>query len=187
MSRGLGVCDPDGVNATATPAAGPNQHATMTHPVGDLPVIELTAADAGELLTMQRAAYLSEAAAHNDFRLPPLVQTLAELRADLAGSAAVTFGVRDNSRLIAAVRLCRDGDAVELGRLIVVPDRQGEGLGTRLLAFSETVFADPQEMRLFTGEHSVANIRLYERVGYRETGRTAEAGYDLVHFAKPLR
>lgn len=146
----------------------------------------LTEADAGELFTMQRAAYVSEAAAHADFLLPPLTQTLAEVRADLAAPDVLTFGVRDAGRLIGAVRLHRSGAAVELGRLMVVPDRQGEGLGTALLAFAETVFPDAVEIRLFTGDRSLSNIRLYERTGYRETGRTPEAGYELIHFVKPL-
>ena len=42
------------------------------------------------------------------------------------------------------------------------------------------------ELRLFTGERSAANLRLYARLGYREAARTpAPAGYALVHLAKP--
>jgi hypothetical protein len=39
-------------------------------------------------------------------------------------------------------------------------------------------------IRLFTGEHSQSNIRLYQRLGYHETGRTLAVGYHLVHLAK---
>ena len=41
-------------------------------------------------------------------------------------------------------------------------------------------------MQLFTGEHSVANIRLYERSGYAETGRTPAGDYSIVHLTKTL-
>lgn len=41
-------------------------------------------------------------------------------------------------------------------------------------------------MKLFTGEHSTANIRLYERSGYVESARTPVGDYSLVHFAKTL-
>ncbi|MGJ3509043.1 GNAT family N-acetyltransferase [Enemella sp. A6] len=85
-----------------------------------------------------------------------------------------------------AVRLRRVGEAVELGRLTVVPDLQGRGIGTCLLTESEMVFPDATEVRLFTGEHSVANIRLYERCGYVETARTPAGDYSLVHFTKHL-
>lgn len=40
-------------------------------------------------------------------------------------------------------------------------------------------------MRLFTGERSEANLRLYRRRGYVETHRTGTpAGYSLVHLTK---
>jgi ribosomal protein S18 acetylase RimI-like enzyme len=151
-----------------------------------LQVHALGVEDAGEMLTLQRAAYLTEAAAHNDFKLPPLTQSLDELCTELLSPDVIAFGVRDGARLIGAVRLRKIGAVAELGRLTVVPDRQGEGIGTRLLGHAESVFPDAQELRLFTGEHSIANIRLYTRHGYHETERTPAGEYRLVHFVKPL-
>lgn len=147
---------------------------------------ELSDADAGEILTLQRAAYLSEARLHRDFDLPPLTQSLDNLRDELARTDVVALGVREGPRLLGAVRLRRTGATVELGRLTVVPDRQGKGIGTFLLRAAETAFPDVDEIRLFTGEHSAANIRLYERHGYAETLRTPAGGYALVHFVKAL-
>lgn len=155
---------------------------------GEQPVfIVLGPQDAGEVLTLQRAAYVTEAAAHDDFRLPPLTESLAEVRAALSASEIVALGIRDDGRLVGAVRLCLAGRVVELGRLIVAPDRQGEGLGTRLLRHAETVFPDAQELRLFTGEHSASNLRRYARLGYQETARTSAGHYQLVHLTKTLR
>jgi GNAT superfamily N-acetyltransferase len=74
----------------------------------------------------------------------------------------------------------------EVGRLTVVPDRQGEGLGSSLLAAVEGLLpATLTELRLFTGEFSEGNLRLYQRLGYTETHRqVTPAGYALVHMAK---
>lgn len=142
--------------------------------------------DAGEILTLQRAAYVTEAQAHDDLHLPPLVQTLDDLRAELDRPDVLALGVREQGRLVGAVRLQRDGDTVELGRLTVAPDRQGQGIGTALLTSAETAFDQISRMLLFTGEHSVGNIRLYQRHGYREVGRTPAGAYALVHLAKSL-
>ncbi len=141
---------------------------------------------AGEILTLQRAAYVTEAIAHRDLGLPPLTQTIEELRVELASPNVLALGVREQGRLLGAVRLRRQGQSVELGRLTVVPDRQGQGIGSFLLREAESAFSQVAEIRLFTGEFSQANIRLYERNGYVEVARTVIGDYSLIHFAKTL-
>lgn len=154
-------------------------------------LVILGADDAGEVLTLQRAAYVTEAQAHGDLQLPPLRQSLAELRAELGRTDVVALGWRDASgRLLAAVRAAIDpdtGPVAEIGRLTVVPDRQGQRLGTRLLAaLEQRLPAQSTELRLFTGERSEANLRLYRRLGWVETARLpTPAGYALVHMHKP--
>ncbi|MGH3265217.1 MAG: GNAT family N-acetyltransferase [Trebonia sp.] len=142
--------------------------------------------DAGEILTLQRAAYVTEAQAHGDVTMPPLTQTLAQLRAELADPRVMAWGIRERGRLVASVRVRQvDRATAEAGRLVVAPDRQGGGLGTALLLAAEARLQDEiTVIRLFTGEHSDANLRLYQRLGYRETGRSPAGSYDLVHLAK---
>jgi len=150
-------------------------------------LVRLGAEDARELLTLQRSAYAEQAQLHADPYLPPLTQTLGELLAELADPAVIALGLRTGHRLVAAVRLrIRPGEGVaDLGRLVVAPDLQGQGLGTRLLLEAErTLPDDVREVRLFTGEHSAANLRLYTRHGYVETHRTDAGGYQLVHLAR---
>ncbi len=68
------------------------------------------------------------------------------------------------------------------------PDYQGLGLGTSLLTCGEDAL-DPvvADIELYTGEHSIANLRLYTRLGYVETERTRVGSYSLVHMRKELR
>jgi ribosomal protein S18 acetylase RimI-like enzyme len=154
-------------------------------------LVELGTDDAGEVLTLQRAAYVTEAQAHGDLELPPLRQSVTELSAELGRGDVLAVGWRDDrGRLLAAVRATvssDDGTLAEIGRLAVVPDRQGQGLGSRLLEAVEARLPDGvREIRLFTGERSEANLRLYRRLGYSETHRTGTpAGYALVHLSKP--
>ncbi len=41
------------------------------------------------------------------------------------------------------------------------------GIGSRLMSVIEAEFPDAKRFELFTGSLSEANIRLYERLGYR--------------------
>ncbi|MBD8024909.1 GNAT family N-acetyltransferase [Microbacterium gallinarum] len=153
----------------------------------DIEIRDIRPDDAGETLTLQRAAFVQEALIYDSVQMPPLTQTLDELRAELVenlGCVAV-----DHGRLVGAVRAQADGELLLVGRLAIAPDRQGEGLGSRLLeAVEERGRASGcREAELFTGSLSEANLRLYERCGYRETTRVEEDdGIEQVFLRKPL-
>ncbi len=143
------------------------------------------AEDAGELLTLQRAAFVTEAQLYDDPRLPALVETLEELRASLG----LALTARSGPRLVGSVRGRVAGGVLHVGRLVVAPDQQGRGIGAALLAAVERA-AGPQVRAavLFTGARSAGNLRLYGRAGYVEQRR--ERVDDLltfVHLAKQLR
>src|ERR1700726_3283666 len=72
--------------------------------------------------------------------------------------------------------------------IAVSPNHQGLGLGRRLLAFAETeaLRRGYREIRLYTHQTMVENQRLYASIGYQETGRGTEAGYERVFMRKPL-
>ena len=141
----------------------------------------LTPADAGEVLTLQRAAFVTEAQLYDDPNHPALTQPLDELRAELEGPG---LGIREGGRLVAAVRWTSDGEVAHIRRLTVAPDQQGRGLGTRLLREAEAA-SGASVFELFTGHLSVANIRLYEREGYAEFRRQElQPGLELVFLRK---
>lgn len=144
-------------------------------------------ADAGEMLTVQRAAYLSEAQLYGDPFIAPLVESLDQVRAVLS-SDAVVFTARRGGRLAGAVRGQFSGQTCLIGRLVVAPDLQGQGIGTRLMRAIEVAAADRADVLiLFTGHLSDGNLRLYRRLGYTETRRERVAAHlILVHMRKPV-
>ena len=145
----------------------------------------LAAAHAGEALTVQRAAYVTEAQLYDAPRIPPLTETLDELRADLM-SGTSAFGAWDGSRLAGSVRGRVDGDRMEVVRFAVAPDLQGQGIGQALLAAVEE--AAPPEVRtlwLVTGVTSAASRHLYRKAGYDQVAETTDpVGVALVVLEK---
>jgi ribosomal protein S18 acetylase RimI-like enzyme len=139
---------------------------------------------AGEALTVQRAAFVVEAQQYNAPRIPPLTETVDELRADLEVSPAV--GAWLGSRLAGHVRGRVTGDRMQVLRFAVAPDLQGKGIGSALLSAVEA--AAPPEVRTFwlmAGASSAANLRLYGRTGYAVVGETTdEAGVGLLVMEK---
>ncbi|OAH49447.1 GNAT family N-acetyltransferase [Microbacterium oleivorans] len=131
----------------------------------------ITVDDAGEVLTLQRAAFVQEALIYDAVDMPPLTQTLDEVRAELEDN----FGcvALDGERIVGCVRARVDGDLLLIGRIAIAPDQQGSGLGTALLSAVEErgLEAGATTAELFTGSLSEANLRLYEREGYEESER----------------
>lgn len=144
-------------------------------------IVSLTSADAGEVLTLQRAAYVSEAQLYRDTSLPALTQTLAEVADELQGPS---LGARIGTRLVGAVRWTISENVAHIGRLTIVPDLQGQGIGRTLLRSAEKS-SSAHTFELFTGHLSEANIRLYQREGYVIVRReTLHEGVDLIYLRK---
>jgi ribosomal protein S18 acetylase RimI-like enzyme len=123
--------------------------------------------DAGELLTLRRAAFVSEAQMYDDPHIPPLTQTLDELAADIAADGVVTLGAWMGHRLVGSIRVLLEGKKATLGRLAVAPDLQGQGIGTALLLAVPPFLSEGiEEVWVFTGRDSVQNLALYEKHGY---------------------
>jgi GNAT superfamily N-acetyltransferase len=129
---------------------------------------------AGEVLTVQRAAFVAEARLYGTTEIPPLVETLDQLRHELV--TTVTIGAWLGSRLVGAARLTLDGPIGWISRVAVAPDQQGQGIGSGLLDAVEA--AAPPEVRSFqlaAGARSSGNLGMYERRGCREVSRRTDA------------
>jgi tRNA (guanine37-N1)-methyltransferase len=163
--------------------------------LADLDVQVAVPADAAELLVLQRACWVREGlAARGRWVVPPLVEELDDVVRGLGEWTTYTVRVPSAGsapgRLVASVRARRhphDAMRWEVGRLMVVPDLQGRGLGRDLLALAESL-APPEATAfvLTTGVLEEGNQRFYRRAGYRlVTGEHTPPG--AVDFAKPRR
>jgi len=140
--------------------------------------------DAGEVLTLQRAAFVAEARLYGTTEIPPLVETLDEVRHELR--TTIMMGALLAGRLVGAIRLTVEGPIGWISRVAVAPDQQGKGIGSDLLGSVEAVA--PPEVRRFqlaAGNKSSANVTMYERRGYQEFSRRVDsAGVELVLMGK---
>ena len=129
----------------------------------------LTADDASQVLVLQRCCWVEEAIVNDLFAIPALHESPEQVREWLADWH--TTGLWLDGRLLGMVRTRRDGADWHVGRLAVVPDLRGRGLGRWLLRAAEAGAASGcRRAVLFTGAKSLRNIDLYESEGYRTVG-----------------
>lgn len=142
--------------------------------VGADEVRPATPADAGEILTLQLACWVAEQRANPGVEIHALRETLEDVRRWLGQWTVIVR--RREGRLIAAARgrVERHGDhagAWDVGRLMVAPDLQGQGLGRDMLERIEAAApAGVAAYVLFTGAGSMDNLRMYKKAGYRLRG-----------------
>lgn len=81
-----------------------------------------------------------------------------------------------------------EGGDLLLDNLAVAPAAQGKGHGRTLVAFAEAEARrrGSPALRLYTHVLMTENVEFYLRLGFDETHRITEKGYDRVYMAKRL-
>lgn len=122
--------------------------------------------DAEEILALQKAAYASEGRLYSDPDLPPLTQTLEEMRDDF--ERQLVLKAVGEGEIVGSVRARMKEGSCLIGRLIVRPDCQGRGIAKLLMREIENRFPEAERFRLFTGHRSDGALHIYAKLGYRE-------------------
>ncbi|WP_069816086.1 bifunctional NAD(P)H-dependent oxidoreductase/GNAT family N-acetyltransferase [Streptomyces sp. TP-A0874] len=155
--------------ASAVPGPVPGSYARRLHPD-----------DAPEVTVVQRCCWADEAIANGTLAIPPLHESPEEVRDWLAEWQAT--GLWRDGRLLGMVRTRRHGADLEVGRLAVVPDLRGLGLGRWLLRTAESAGEGCRRILLSTGAASSQNLALYKSAGYTPLPAPTDDG--VVHLAK---
>lgn len=120
--------------------------------------------DLQTILELQYLAYQSEALLFHDSDIPPLKQTLQEVISEYK-KGTILKALDGNNKITGSVRAYCENGTVYIGKLIVHPDCQRNGIGTKLLLEIERIYPN-KRYELFTSTRSTGNIKLYERLGY---------------------
>ncbi|MCK2212872.1 GNAT family N-acetyltransferase [Actinomadura sp. ATCC 31491] len=125
----------------------------------------------GELLALQRAAYAVEAELIGDDRIPPLHESLDELRAQRLRWMAATSDDAGSGRVAGAVAWEEGDGEVDINRLVVHPSAARRGIG-RALVQEVLARAGGRRVVVATGRDNVPARRLYEGLGFTLLGES---------------
>jgi ribosomal protein S18 acetylase RimI-like enzyme len=136
--------------------------------------------DAEAIRTLTREAYAKWVAVTGREPLPMRIdynEAVRKHRFDL---------LYDGGVLAALIETVPDGDYLLIENVAVAAGAQGRGFGKRLLKHAEELAASSglQGTRLYTNKLFVANLRLYEALGYRVDREEELNGGIAVHMSK---
>lgn len=151
----------------------------------DKPVItKACLEDLQEILQLQYLAYQSEAALFGSNDIPPLKQTIDEVIEEYHKGVILKL-VADN-KIIGSIRAWETEGTVHVGKLMVHPDYRHCGYGTKLLNEIESYFSQKRFV-LFTSTRSINNLRMYQRMGYKEFERKdVTAELEFIYLEKKI-
>ena len=143
-------------------------------------------ADCGKITDLAIAAY-ARYLERMDKKPAPMVEDYAQRIAE--GCVFVLETRTSVSSAIAGFIVLLPGkDALLLDNVAVAPAAQGHGYGKMLMAFAEKHASESgfRRISLYTNEAMAENLQLYSRLGYTETHRAQEAGFNRIFFSKAL-
>ena len=96
--------------------------------------------------------------------------------------------VIDGGAIVGLVVVIEAAGRVLRDNVAVAPHLHGQGLGRRLVAFAEALAArrGHAALELYTHVLMTENVALYGRLGFVETARVREKGFDRVYMTKRL-
>jgi GNAT superfamily N-acetyltransferase len=122
----------------------------------DLPVI----------LDIQRKAFLEVARTFNLKSMPQIEQTLESLNDEFINGTILKASIANS--IVGSVRAHNDNDTCYIGKLVVLPENQNQGIGKALMNAMENNFKDVvKRYELFTGVRDPRNLYLYDQLGYK--------------------
>ena len=135
------------------------------------------------------AKALGQGARVPEDELAPLYRMLLDhYAAHIAASHVYVLEAEPPGGIAGLVVLTKGPDHLFLDNIAVDPAQHGKGIGRRLLDFVEAEARRNgfDQIRLYTNALMTENLALYPRLGYRETERRIEKGYDRIYFTKFL-
>jgi ribosomal protein S18 acetylase RimI-like enzyme len=140
------------------------------------------AGDLTAVQTLVKAAYAPY--------IPRLGRAPAPMTDDYAAAIAkgLVYLSEIDGMLAGLVVLIAEPDALLVDNIAVAPALHGQKIGRRLMEFAEETAKQHglSRLRLYTNKLMTENIGWYARLGFRETHRGTEAGFQRVYMSRQL-
>lgn len=142
--------------------------------------------DCPEIYDMQIKAFAELLDRYKDYDFSPGAERFEKtIERFLQPTTDYYFIVLGNGK-IGAMRICNFGSLCKIKQLFVLPEFQGRGFAQRAITAVEALYPLAERWELDTILQEDRLRHLYEKLGYRKTGRieNIKEGMDLVFYAK---
>lgn len=151
-------------------------------------LLRATIADAKELHTMQIEAFRELLEKYQDFDTSPGNESVEKVEVRLKQEFTYFYFICVGSQKAGAIRIVdkkKPGENKRISPIFVLPEFQGEGIAQKAIQLCEEIHGS-KNWELDTILQEPRNCHLYEKMGYRQTGKTEVVNerLTLVFYAK---
>lgn len=141
--------------------------------------------DLQEILDLQYLAFQKEATILNDFDIQPLTQTIDQVE-DEFNQGIILKAIDENGKIIGSVRGYTRENTFYMGKLIVHPSCQSQGIASSLVRHIEKLYKRFR-IEIFTNANNEHNMGFYNYLGFSVFDyETFENGFKFAYLEKNL-
>ena len=139
--------------------------------------------DSKSILELQKVSFHQRGLDYNNMNLIPLVETHGDFSKTFINYKYLKAIINDI--IIGSVRANESNGTCYISRLIVHPNYQRKGIGSKLLLEIEKHFREKvKRFELFTGESNRKSISIYKNLGYTVNRRSDDYEVPIVYLGK---
>lgn len=146
--------------------------------------------DCGAIHAMQAEAFAELLKKYRDTATNPGAEPLERIEARMAQDATDYYLILAEGRQIGAARVQRLPENVcRVSPIFILPAFQGKGYAQEAMLALEAMYPQAEAWRLDTIREEATLCHLYEKLGYRRTGReeALQPGMTIVYYEKQKR
>ncbi len=143
--------------------------------------------DCGQIYAMQVEAFAELLKKYHDTATNPAAEPLEKVEARMAQDTTDYYLILTEGTLIGAARVQRlPEDVCRISPIFILPAFQGRGYAQKAMGALETLYPQAKAWRLDTIGEETKLCHLYEKLGYRRTGReeVLQPGMTIVYYEK---
>lgn len=125
---------------------------------------------------------------YNDFDSSPAAESLDRIQQRFQQNYTDYYMILAEDQIVGMLRVCNFGINCRLSPICILPEFQGRGYAQRAILAVEKFYPEAIFWQLDTVAQEEKLCYLYEKLGYRKTGKTEHVkdGMDLVYYEKHI-
>ncbi|QQO09920.1 GNAT family N-acetyltransferase [Breznakiella homolactica] len=146
------------------------------------------AENACEIHRMQLLAFRKLLEKYQDYETNPGNEDLQKILHEINQETTDFYIIKLEAQSVGAIRISKtdDGDRCRINRIFILPEYQNKGIAQKVFEIAEKMYSPKKGWILNTILQETGNCYLYEKMGYKKTGKTEKIkeNMDIVYYEK---